>query len=178
MDANSKNDSSVAPVEQTVEGGQTAVEQTSMEKALDGCRKESKEWQEKFLRVSADFENYRRRMDKEQMLWADQAHIEVLTELLRVVDDVDRAVRHHEKNEADQEFVRVLNLLWQNLYKLLDRFGVSEITDVTVFDPEKHEAIARVMSEKHTTEDVVEIVQRGYKKGERVIRPTKVIVAQ
>ena len=148
---------------------------------LEQCRRECDDWKEKFVRSSADFENFRRRMTKEQAVWAEQSQSEVLIELLRIVDDVDRAIRHHSQGASSPEhaeIVKGLELVWQSLYKLLERFGVSEITDTTVFNPELHEAIAHVASEKHQSGAIVDIVQRGYQKGERVLRPTRVTVAK
>ncbi|OGB96761.1 nucleotide exchange factor GrpE [candidate division TM6 bacterium RIFCSPHIGHO2_12_FULL_36_22] len=141
---------------------------------------ECNEWKEKFIRASADLENFQRRITKERASWVEQAQADVFIDLLTIVDDFDRALSHHDKEESQEsQFMRKgFELIYQALYKLLDKYQIKEIDQVKVFDPEKHEAVTQVDSVEHESGDIVHVLQKGYHINDRVLRASKVAVAK
>ncbi len=126
---------------------------------------------DKFIRVTADFENYKRRMQKEQAQWFDLGQTKVLSSLVNVVDDFDRALASGQKDEG-------VILIYKSLQKLLESFEVKEISGDLPFDPELHEAILSVENSGKQSGDIVEILQKGYTYKGKVLRPAKVSVAK
>jgi molecular chaperone GrpE len=155
------------------------IEQLTRE--LDSCKQVQEDWKEKCMRVTADFENFKKRLVKEQAQWAETAQIQVLKELLPVVDDFDRAYEEAQKKEQTPELQAWLSgftLIHTALQKLLQKFGVSEITNYTDFNPLYHEAIVQVESADHKPEQIVQVFQKGYQYKDQVLRPARVSVAK
>ncbi|HJM68961.1 MAG TPA: nucleotide exchange factor GrpE [Candidatus Babeliales bacterium] len=141
---------------------------------------ENNGWKEKFIRASADLENFQRRITKERASWVEQAQADVFIDLLTIVDDFDRALSHHDKEESetDKGMRKGFELIYQALYKLLDKYEIKEISEVKVFDPEKHEAMTQVDSVEHESGDIVHVLQKGFHVNDRILRPSKVAVAK
>jgi len=148
---------------------------------LMACQQELATWKEKCLRVSADFDNFRRRMEKEQVQWMQVAQAQLLKSLLAIVDDFERALSHKEKLELTPEVAEWFSgvaMINTSFTKILSQTGLLEISETTTFDPKLHEAVVQVDSPKHKAGDIVEILQKGYRFKEQVLRPAKVSVAK
>jgi len=155
--------------------------QRADQEAIDSCKKELAEVQEKFMHVSADFANFKRRVEKERMMWIRNAQKEVLHNILSIVDDFNRAVIEHQKKERTPELDAWLSgfeMIHNSLYEFLKKNGVTVIESVTHFDPELHEAIAQVDAPEHTSGDIVEVMQKGFMFHDQLLRPAKVVVAK
>lgn len=152
----------------------------ALEQTLDACQKESKEWQEKFIRASADLENFQKRIVKERAIWAEQAQTEIFTSMLDIIDDFDRALSHTPENSSKEvdAMRQGFEMIYSAFYKMLDQYGIKEMSEVNVFDPEEHEAMVQVDSAEHESGAVVEIMQKGFKYKDKVLRPAKVSVAK
>jgi len=136
-----------------------------------------REVNEKWIRSVAEFENYRKRTRKEWELLKTQAKGEIILEMLNVADDFERAFTVVE--DDSDEFVQGIRLIYNNLLQSLDRFGVTEVKALhEPFDPIYHMAVGQLESEKVETGQVAEVVQKGYRLDETVIRPARVIVAK
>jgi len=139
--------------------------------------KQLKDLNEKWLRSVAEFENYRKRSRKEWELLKQQSKTEVILEILNVVDDFERAFSVVEEN--GDEFVQGIRLIYNNLASALDKFGVREIESLdTSFDPNFHMAVGQLETEDFESGSVAEVIQKGYKLDDTVIRPARVIVAK
>jgi len=140
--------------------------------SLEACQKERDEWKEKYLYVRADFDNVQRRMakDMDRLMWDAQAKL--LREVLDVVADFERALEAH-KTEQDG-FV----LIYKRLLKFLEQVGVKEIEVQQHFDPELHEAVAQVSAPGHESGSIVQVLQKGYRFKNEILRPARVSVAQ
>ncbi len=148
---------------------------------LDACQVECEQWKSKFVQVSADMQNYKRRVEKEQSMWARRAQEDVLVKLLTIVDDFDRALAEHEKHERTPEldsWLEGFELIGKGLYKFLGNMNVVEIKQMQDFDPTLHEAIAQVDMPDKSEGDIVDVVQKGFMFGDEVLRPAKVTVAK
>lgn len=162
----------------TAEINNTTTEQTHTDKALTQCQHELEEWKSRALRISADFDNYQKRMEKEKTSWMYTAQAQVFSDLLTIVDDFDRAVGQWSKDHTAQQQITGLELIQKNIHKLLEKYGVKEITQMKIFDPELHEGLIHVDSPDHKTGEIVTVLQKGYLFKNNVLRPAKVSVAK
>jgi molecular chaperone GrpE len=139
--------------------------------SLESCEKERDEWKEKYLYARADFDNAQRRMakDMERLVWDGQA--KVLREVLDIVADFERALAQKQENDG---FV----LIYKRMLKILDQAGVKEIEVQQSFDPELHEAVAHVDAPGHESGSIVEVLQKGYRFKNEILRPARVSVAR
>jgi molecular chaperone GrpE len=124
------------------------------------------------LRTAADFENYRKRAAREREQYVALANERFVKELLPVLDDLERALEAVEEH-AIEEGVRLVH---RSLASLLERHGVQEIDTAGAFDPHVHEALLAQPSEEEEG-SVIDVVQKGYTLGDRVVRPARVVVA-
>jgi molecular chaperone GrpE len=148
---------------------------------LAACQMELAQWKEKLLYINADFQNFKKRQEKEQALWMQSAQTAVFRDLLDIVDDFDRALAATESAETTEEFQSSragFLMIRAALYKMLAKYGVSEITEVKVFDPELHESIVAVDSPNHASGEIVEVLQKGFRTKDQVLRPSRVAVAK
>jgi molecular chaperone GrpE len=151
------------------------------ENDLQACQQELASLKDRFVRSNADFENYKRRQEKERLLWADAVQIAVLGDMLTAVDDVERANLQLQKQERTPELEAWLvgiDLISKSLAKVLAKYGVQEMSSYVDFDPELHEALAQVDSSSHTSGQIVEVLQKGFMYKDQVLRHAKVSVAK
>jgi molecular chaperone GrpE len=128
-------------------------------------------------RVQADFENYRKRAAREQERLIAHAHERLVRELLPVLDDLERALEAAERHEEAQ-LVEGVKLVERSLRDALRKEGLAEIETDGAFDPHVHEALLTQPSDGMEAGSVLEVVQRGYRLGDKVVRPARVIVAE
>ena len=128
-------------------------------------------------RVQADFENYRKRSVREQERLVAHAHERLVRELLPVLDDLERALEAAERHEEAQ-LVEGVKLVEKSLRASLAKEGLAEIDTDGPFDPHVHEALLTQPSDASASGSILEVVQRGYRFGDRVVRPARVIVAE
>ncbi len=128
-------------------------------------------------RVQADFENFRKRAVRDQERLVAHAHERLVRELLPVLDDLERTLEAAERHE-EAALVDGVRLVERSLRKALVKEGLVEIGAEGAFDPHVHEAILTQAREGAESGSVVEVVQRGYRLGDKVVRPAKVIVAE
>ncbi|MFO7572327.1 MAG: nucleotide exchange factor GrpE [Gaiellaceae bacterium] len=137
---------------------------------------ERDEYLDLLQRVQADFENYRKRAAREQERLVAHAHERIVRDLLPVLDDLERALDAAERHE-EAALVEGVELVEQALRAALAREGLVEIETDGAFDPHVHEAMLTQEREGVDAGCVLEVVQRGYRLGDRVVRPARVIVA-
>ena len=126
-------------------------------------------------RVAAEFENYRKRVSRDQESLVARAHERLVKELLPVLDDLERALAAAEEHE-EAKLEEGVRLVHRELKAALDRERLAEIETDGVFDPHVHEALLSQPSEAEEG-SVLEVLQKGYKLGDRVLRPARVVVA-
>ena len=165
-----------------VEKDKNKLEDVCSEKTeLEGAKEELAQWKEKYLRANADFQNFKNRSSQEMARWASRAQEDVIKDILSIVDDFDRAFSECEKHgieKEDQIWLDGFKMIQKSLYKLLEKYEVKEISQNEKFDPEFHEAVSQVESDKHKSGEVVHILQKGFIRNGQVLRPTKVAVAK
>jgi len=132
---------------------------------------------ESYLRLAADFDNYRKRVAPEQVDLTRRANERLLNELLPVLDDLERALEAAAEHE-EAKLEEGVRLVHRSLLGLVERHGLSEIAAEGAFDPHVHEALLAQPGEGAEEGSVLQVLQKGYKLGDKVLRPARVIVAE
>lgn len=133
----------------------------------------------RYLRVCADYDNFRRRARQSRQANYDEGVIDTVRALMPVVDSIDAAMQAADQSETDEasEFAEGLALIRQQLDEAFQRMGVVEIEgEGADFDPNVHQAVLHEEDDEHPDNHVVQVFQKGYKKGDRVIRHAMVKV--
>ncbi|MBV6428212.1 MAG: Protein GrpE [Haliscomenobacter sp.] len=142
--------------------------------------KDHEELKDKYLRVYADFENFKKRAIKEKLDMIRTAAQDTITALLPVLDDFERARQNAEKEGSTEKMSEGVLLVYHKLFSTLKGLGLEEMVSADqVFDPEVHEAITEIPA---PTDDmkgkIVDTIQKGYKLGDKIIRYAKVVVGK
>ena len=140
---------------------------------------EAEEWKDKYLRLSAEFDNYRKRTLREKMELIESGGEDVIKSMLAVMDDFDRALSAMQ-SASDVASVREgVELISQKMRDALKAKGVSEIEAVgEALDTDLHEAVAKFPAGEEKKGKIIDVVQKGYKLKEKVIRYAKVVVGE
>ncbi|WP_222984733.1 nucleotide exchange factor GrpE [Flagellimonas meishanensis] len=155
---------------ETLEDQKTSVE--------DQLREDLAKEKDKFLRLFAEFENFKKRTSKERMELFRTAGQEVMVSLLPVLDDFERALRELSKSE-DKEMFKGVELISNKFKETLKNKGLEqiEVEKGDVFDAEIHEAITQIPApNKKMKGKIIDVIEKGFKLGDRIIRHPKVVV--
>ena len=137
-----------------------------------------KETLEKFLRLQAEFENYKKRQEKRQKEFIEYANQGLLSNLLTVVDNLERALESTKKEKNVKAISHGLKNILKEFHNVLNKEGVKPIESVNKkFDPSKHEAVMKEETDKHSEDIVTEEFRKGYTIKSRILRPAMVKVA-
>jgi molecular chaperone GrpE len=137
------------------------------------------EYYDRLLRSSADFENYRKRVERERQGLADAAAASIIEELLPLVDDLERALNSDPGSEGAEAYRRGVELIHRQLLETLRKRGVRVIEALGAdFDPYYHQAVAHEAVEGRREGEIIEEFRRGYMLGDRLLRPSMVKVAK
>jgi len=183
MIEDSSNSPDSTPEERTVaEGEQESDPLAQLKAELEAARAESEQWRDRFLRKAAEFENYRKRSDRERVEAGNLIKSFVLAEFLPIMDACERALMSF-KEENDrkgrlQKYREGVELLYKQLSDTLTRLGVSALeTKGQKFDPHLHEALSHQETLEFEDNTVIEELRRGYIFKGRLLRPAQVVVA-
>lgn len=180
--ANMADDGTSTIDEMADENGAESTETEQVDavaEALAKAEAEAADWRDKYLRLQAEFDNYRKRTLKEKMSLVESGGENVIKALLPVVDDVDRALAAMEKSDDVEALRGGVRLIAQKFNEVMRQQGVNEIEAVgKEFDVDLHEAVARFPIEGKSSGEIIDVVQKGYKLGEKVVRYAKVVVAE
>jgi len=146
------------------------------EERIAALEAERDEYLDQLRRVAAEFDNYRKRVARDQESLVARAHERLMKALIPVLDDLERALVAAEEHE-EAKLHEGVGLVARELRKALEREGLEEIETDGSFDPHVHEALLSQPSELDEG-SVVEVLQKGYRLGDRVLRPARVVVSQ
>lgn len=151
-----------------------------LEAEIEKLKTEKAELNDRFLRLYSEFDNYRKRVNGEKLELLSTASEKVIVNLLPVIDDFERAIAANEKSEDLESIKSGFNLIYNKLLQLLKRFDVEEIAAKgEVFNTDFHEAITHFPTDKEEDKGkVIDVTEKGYKLKDKVIRYSKVVVAQ
>jgi molecular chaperone GrpE len=173
------------------EGSQKKMEQEKLEAGGEGQsieelkeRLEEKErgyeeLYDRFLRATADFENFKKRSEREKLDRIKFANEELMKELLPIVDNLERALASSEKTKDNDAIKKGIEIVLDQFLKTLKKFGLSGYASIgEKFDPNRHEAVEQVESTEHETNTIIDEFQKGYFLNERLLRPALVAVTK
>ena len=151
----------------------------ALQAQIDQLTQERSTLLDQLLRRQAEFENYRRRVDRERAETYARSRAEVVLELLPVIDNFERALASLEHSGNDAKNLRQgIELIHRQLNDALAKFGLEPVESVgQAFDPNLHEAVSAEPSSEHEENTVIAEFERGYRLGEKLLRPAKVKVA-
>jgi len=178
----SKKEKTKDTLEAQVESPQEAVVQeedvrTEEEKLQEELQKEK----DKFLRLFAEFENYKKRTTRERIELFKTASEDVMKSLLPILDDFERALNHIEEDKEAEDLRKGVLLIYQKLLSSLEQKGLSriEVKQGDVFNADDHEAVTQIPA---PTDDlkgkIIDVIEKGYALGDKVIRFPKVVIGQ
>ena len=145
---------------------------------LEEKTREYSECFDKWLRLNAEFDNFKKRMQKEKADLLKFGNENLLRGLLPVLDNLNRAIEHGKNAKENSPLLDGVEMVQKEFLTILERFGVKPIQAVgEVFDPEKHEAISQAESDLESNR-VISAVQNGYFYHDRLLRPARVIVSK
>ena len=156
----------------------TPEEIVAMQELLETSQREAAENLDGWQRAKAEFINYKKRMEREQIRLYEDASARVTRQILDALDDLDRALANRPQDGEGAEWAAGIELIQRKLHTVLANEGVTPMeTDGQMFDPNLHEAIAQEESPDHESGQIIEVLKKGYLIGERVLRPATVRVA-
>ncbi|MBM3243484.1 MAG: nucleotide exchange factor GrpE [Candidatus Omnitrophica bacterium] len=140
----------------------------------------SAEFADKILRLQADFENTRKRIEREKQDFVKFANEGIILELLNILDDLERTVTLAEAQKQDpQAFLKGVEMILAHLYEMLKEYGVKPLEATgKIFDPHCHEALMQVENKELPEHTIIEELQKGYMLNDRVIRTAKVKISK
>lgn len=148
----------------------------SLRETVEGLKKELEEEKDRYLRLYAEFQNYRNRTTKEKTESYNNATAKCVEEILPVIDNFERAL---EQECTDEKYKDGMEMIFKHLIGILNKMGVKEIESLgKPFDPRIHNAIQKVASDEFESDTVCNVFQKGYTLNEKIIRPAMVQVVE
>ncbi len=164
-------------IQEQAQFNQSSEQEQKNDTLLQQCTTELQELKNSYVHLIADFENFKRRQEKERLQWSRLAQIDIIAPLLTIIDDFERALEQKGTAEASQNWIAGFELIYKELIKYLDKIGIKkiEVKPHDQFNPELHESI---MTENvdQTPDTIVKVLQKGYIFKDYVIRPAKVSI--
>ncbi len=158
--------------EKTEKQGAESLEQPEKE-----LTKDEEELNVRYLRLAADFQNYKKRVEKEKSDIYAFANEKIVVELLDVIDNFERALAHSKDN--NEGFAEGMNMIFKQFKGVLDKSGLEEMSaEGEGFDPNFHHAVMTESSNEHESGTVLQVLQKGYLLNQKVIRPAMVKVSE
>ena len=169
----------VSAVEPLDEALQEGLDLETLQAELQTAKSQADEYLDGWQRARAEFSNYKKRVEREQAEARDRIAGETLMRFLGVLDDLDRALKDRPSDGDAAAWTEGIELIYRKLSALFIAEGIEAIeAEGTPFDPVLHEALSHEDSQDHVEGQVIEVVRRGYRMGDRVLRPALVRVAK
>jgi molecular chaperone GrpE len=160
--------------------GEAADPLKEMETKIKSLEEEAKETYDRFLRVSAEFENYKKRSAREMSEFKKFANESLIKELLLVVDNMERAISSSkDEGNSNNGLIEGIDMTLKELLKIFEEFGVKQVESLgKPFDPNFHQAVMQEETDEHPHNTVINELQKGYIINERLLRPATVVVSK
>jgi len=161
-------------------GGEGDESQDNLPSKIEEMEKEIAEWKDKYLRAHADFENTKKRLEKDKSTAVSYANESFAMDILAVVDSFEQALASiegaDEANASDvlEKMKEGVYLTYEQLKKVLEKNYIKEISCEGAYDPNFHQAVMQVESDEHKSGQIVQTLQKGYTIKDRVLRPSMV----
>jgi len=159
--------------------GQTNVSQQETEKEIASVQEKLAEMQDRYLRLSAEFDNFRKRTLREKMELSKYATENLFIKILPVMDDFDRAISHMDEAQDCAAMKSGIDLIYNKFAEFLKQNGVKEVeTSDGEFNVDLHDAVAKTSAPEEMRGRIIEVIQKGYYLNDKVIRHSKVVVGE
>jgi molecular chaperone GrpE len=146
---------------------------------LSKIKEENARLKDQLLRKAAEFDNYKKRTERDFFDRVQNANERLITDLLEVLDDFDRSLNHAEGKDNAKSLVEGLELIYKKMYAKLEKEGLKPIDAIgEEFDPDKHDALMQMESKEHKSGTIIDEHLKGYELNNKVIRHSQVIVAK
>ncbi|HEY8240927.1 MAG TPA: nucleotide exchange factor GrpE, partial [Kiritimatiellia bacterium] len=133
---------------------------------------------DRLLRLQADFDNFRKRTQREKAEMYARANEDIVSELLTVIDHFERGLATSLEHKTEDAVHGGFRMVYEQLLGTLKKFGVTPVdAHEAMFDPHLHEAVSHVPSDEYVADQIVTQLRRGYRLGDRLIRPVQVVVS-
>jgi molecular chaperone GrpE len=164
--------------EPAIESPEPSMPADAADAALAAVTRERDDLKDRLLRQAAEFDNYRKRVERERRAQADESVTRLLLELLLVIDDFDRALTM-DAGDGSAQYRKGIELIHGKLHEILKKYNVKPIDALGAqFDPNLHEAVIHEPTNEAREGEVIGELRKGYMQGERLLRPAMVKVAQ
>ena len=165
--------------DETKDEADTVAEEQTEEQTEETPKTEEIDWKDRYIRLQAEFDNFRKRTLREKMALIESGGSDVWKAILPVLDDMERAIAASEKSEDIAALREGEKLIYNKFVDIMRQKGVVEIEALDKeFDADLHEAVARFAAGEEKSGKVIDVIQRGYKQGEQVLRYAKVVVGE
>jgi molecular chaperone GrpE len=164
--------------DETIDSENKEKDKKVLEEDYKKAVNQSQEYFQGWQRERADFLNYKKRIERDQASLKNFISAEIIKKYLAVIDDMELALKNRPQSEDNSEWMNGIDLIYQKLVSILESEGVEKISTEGEFNPNIHEALTQVDSPDHESGQIVEVMRKGYKIGDRVIRPALVVVAR
>lgn len=164
--------------DESADAAEEPGEPLTLEEQLAQAQAQAEEYLDGWQRARAELANYKKRVERERSDMQNTSRFHVIARFLNILDDLQRALENAPESLNGDEWFQGLTLIQRKLGGLLEAEGVTEIDPLgEMFDPMLHEAISQEPSDEHEEGEIIEVLQKGYMMGERVVRPARVRVA-
>ncbi len=154
-------------------------ETEKLKKEIDAKDKEVKENYDKFLRLNAEFDNFKKRTQREKADSFKYASEKVIRDMIPVIDDLERALQATKNNNKVEDLSKGVEMIVNQIKNILQSIGAKQFNSLgQVFDPNKHEAISKVATAEHEHNTIIEELRKGYMFHDRLLRPAMVVIAE
>ena len=148
-------------------------------KEIDAKDKEVKENYDKFLRLNAEFDNFKKRIQREKADSFKYASEKVIRDMIPVIDDLERALHAAKNNDKVEDLTKGVEMIMNKIKNILGSVGAQQFNSLDqVFDPNKHEAVSKIVTTEHENNTIIEELRKGYMFHDRLLRPAMVVVAE
>ena len=151
----------------------------SLKKEVEAKKKEANAYYDKWLRLCAEFDNFKKRIEREKTDFIKYAGEKIVRDLLPIMDDLDRAIKAGKENHKKEDFIKGIEMVVNQIINTFKTHGAKPFDSLgQTFDPNKHQAVSKFSTEDHEHHTITEEFRKGWMFGDRLIRPAMVVVAE
>jgi len=151
----------------------------SLKKEVEAKKKEANKNYDKWLRLCAEFDNFKKRIEREKADFIKYAGEKIVRDLLPIMDDLDRAIKAGKENHKKEDFIKGIEMVVNQIISTFKTHGAKPFDSLgKIFDPNKHQAVSKISTEDYEHHTITEEFRKGWMFGDRLIRPAMVVVAE
>lgn len=176
-----KNEEEAVETQETTDQEQTQPEETVSHEEYDAIQAELASVKDQLVRMGADFQNFKKRTERDRVMWSQTIVADIFVNILPVIDNFDRALEHAKQSENSKSFASWLagfELIYKSFNEYLKKNKIEQIEQMQTFDPNLHEALMQVDDSSKESGTIIQVFERGFILDGKVLRPAKVSVSK